>query len=146
MHPQNQVKTLVSRVVHQKKAPGLLTICLKKKKKNRIIFNNGFCNEFLSFFPFLVLLNPPFSVSLHQTGKAGQLKVSWKSNISKYDKDDVIYRIRYSSKTLGETREVHTDTQASRLLFSFMCQHSQFVSIYSLYVGLWSSILLLLLK
>ncbi|XP_036969363.1 thrombopoietin receptor [Acanthopagrus latus] len=53
----------------------------------------------------LMLLNPPFSVSLHQTGKAGQLKVSWKSNISKYDKDNVIYRIRYSSKTLGETRE-----------------------------------------
>ena len=35
MHPQNQVKTLVSRVVHQKKAPGLLTICLKKKQKKK---------------------------------------------------------------------------------------------------------------
>ena len=29
MHPQNQGKTPVKKVVHQKKASGLLTICLK---------------------------------------------------------------------------------------------------------------------
>ncbi|XP_029284881.1 thrombopoietin receptor [Cottoperca gobio] len=48
------------------------------------------------------LLRPPFSVSLHQNGQAGQLQVSWHTKISKYWKNDVMYRIRYSSKSLGE--------------------------------------------
>ncbi|XP_056270623.1 thrombopoietin receptor isoform X2 [Pseudoliparis swirei] len=48
------------------------------------------------------LLDPPFSVSLHQNGRAGQLHVSWHSKVSKYCKDDVTYRIRYSSEGLGE--------------------------------------------
>uniref|UniRef100_A0A8C2XRJ1 MPL proto-oncogene, thrombopoietin receptor n=1 Tax=Cyclopterus lumpus TaxID=8103 RepID=A0A8C2XRJ1_CYCLU len=48
------------------------------------------------------LLDPPFSVFLHHNGQAGQLQVSWHTKVSKYCKDDVMYRIRYSSKGLGE--------------------------------------------
>ncbi|KAK1896492.1 Thrombopoietin receptor [Dissostichus eleginoides] len=47
------------------------------------------------------LLDPPFNVSLHQNGQAGQLQVSWRTKVSKHLKDDVMYRIRYSSKGLG---------------------------------------------
>ncbi|XP_073333296.1 thrombopoietin receptor [Pagrus major] len=50
----------------------------------------------------LLLLNPLFNVSLHHTGKVGQLKVFWQSNILEKQKNNMIYRIRYSSKTLGE--------------------------------------------
>ncbi|XP_037624774.1 thrombopoietin receptor isoform X2 [Sebastes umbrosus] len=49
-----------------------------------------------------VLLDPPFSVSLHQNDQAGQLKVSWHTKVSKNWKADVMFRIRYSSKGLGE--------------------------------------------
>ncbi|XP_032381039.1 thrombopoietin receptor [Etheostoma spectabile] len=49
-----------------------------------------------------VLLDPPYSVSLHQNGQAGQLQVSWYTNVSKYWKDYMMYRIRYFSKRLGE--------------------------------------------
>ncbi|XP_068446042.1 thrombopoietin receptor [Clinocottus analis] len=48
------------------------------------------------------LLDPPFNVSLHQNGRAGQLQVSWPTKVLKYCEDDVTYRIRYSSKGLGE--------------------------------------------
>ncbi|TDH08840.1 hypothetical protein EPR50_G00101730 [Perca flavescens] len=44
---------------------------------------------------------PPFSVSLHQNGHPGQLQVSWYTNVSKYWKDDVMYKIHYFSKILG---------------------------------------------
>ncbi|KAK5869596.1 hypothetical protein PBY51_024301 [Eleginops maclovinus] len=47
------------------------------------------------------LLDPPFSVSLHQNGQAGQLQVSWRTKASKYWKNDMMYRIQYSSKGLG---------------------------------------------
>ncbi|XP_028442445.1 LOW QUALITY PROTEIN: thrombopoietin receptor [Perca flavescens] len=47
------------------------------------------------------LLDPPFSVSLHQNGHPGQLQVSWYTNVSKYWKDDVMYKIHYFSKILG---------------------------------------------
>ncbi|XP_070764922.1 thrombopoietin receptor [Enoplosus armatus] len=48
------------------------------------------------------LLDAPFNVSLHQNGQAGQLQVSWHTKVSKYLEDNVMYRIRYSSKGLGE--------------------------------------------
>ncbi|XP_068175564.1 thrombopoietin receptor [Antennarius striatus] len=54
-----------------------------------------------------LLLDPPFGVSLHQNDQAGQLRVSWQSKISEYHRDNVMYRLRYSSKRLGEkTTEV----------------------------------------
>ncbi|KAM3876191.1 thrombopoietin receptor [Diretmus argenteus] len=50
-----------------------------------------------------LLLDPLADVSLHDTGQAGQLQVSW--HIAKHW--DMYYGIRYSSKTLGEkTKEV----------------------------------------
>ncbi|XP_034738384.1 thrombopoietin receptor [Etheostoma cragini] len=49
-----------------------------------------------------VLLDPPYSVSLHQNGQAGQLQVSWYTNVSKYWKGYLMYRIRYFSERLGE--------------------------------------------
>ncbi|XP_045905315.1 thrombopoietin receptor isoform X2 [Micropterus dolomieu] len=49
-----------------------------------------------------ILLDPPFNVSLQQNGQVGQLQVSWHTDVSKYMKGNVMYRIRYSSKGLGE--------------------------------------------
>ncbi|CAK6971379.1 thrombopoietin receptor [Scomber scombrus] len=49
-----------------------------------------------------LLLDPPFNVSLLQNDQAGQLQVSWHTKLSKYWEDNVQYRIRYSSKGLGE--------------------------------------------
>ncbi|XP_033476727.2 thrombopoietin receptor isoform X1 [Epinephelus lanceolatus] len=48
------------------------------------------------------LLDPPFNVSLHHNGQAGQLQVSWQAKLPEYWDDKVMYRIRYSSKGLGE--------------------------------------------
>ncbi|XP_035508878.1 thrombopoietin receptor [Morone saxatilis] len=48
------------------------------------------------------LLDPPFNVSVHHNDQAGQLRVSWTSNKSRYWKNYVSYRIQYSSKGLGE--------------------------------------------
>ncbi|KAI3368548.1 hypothetical protein L3Q82_025558 [Scortum barcoo] len=48
------------------------------------------------------LLDPPFNMSLHQNGREGQLQVSWDSNNPKILDDRVIYRVRYSSKGMGE--------------------------------------------
>uniref|UniRef100_UPI0037E79D50 thrombopoietin receptor isoform X2 n=1 Tax=Semicossyphus pulcher TaxID=241346 RepID=UPI0037E79D50 len=48
------------------------------------------------------LLDPPFNTSLHHTGKAGQLQVLWHSKIPQYSEDGPIYRIKYSSKGMGE--------------------------------------------
>ncbi|XP_039985749.1 thrombopoietin receptor isoform X2 [Xiphias gladius] len=50
------------------------------------------------------LLDPPFNVSLHQNGQAGQLLVSWRTEIPSFC-GDVKHRIRYSSKGLGEKTE-----------------------------------------
>lgn len=55
------------------------------------------------------LLDPPYSVSLHQNGQVGQLKVSWLTKVSKYCKDNVMYRIRYSSKGLRENTKEETE-------------------------------------
>ncbi|KAE8293928.1 Thrombopoietin receptor [Larimichthys crocea] len=53
-----------------------------------------------------VLLDPPFNVSLHPNGQVGQLQVTWEFKFLKY-LEDVIYKIRYYSKGLGEkTKEV----------------------------------------
>ncbi|XP_061540351.1 thrombopoietin receptor [Phycodurus eques] len=49
-----------------------------------------------------ILLDAPFNVSLHHNGKAGQLRVSCLTNVPKYWEDKVRYRIRYTSKGLGE--------------------------------------------
>ncbi|XP_068599559.1 thrombopoietin receptor [Brachionichthys hirsutus] len=49
-----------------------------------------------------LLLDPPFGVSLHQNDQAGQLRVSWQSRIPEYHRDNVMFRLRYSSKRLGE--------------------------------------------
>ncbi|XP_031715687.1 thrombopoietin receptor isoform X1 [Anarrhichthys ocellatus] len=49
-----------------------------------------------------LLLDPPFSVSLNQNGQAGQLEVSWHIKVTKYFEGHVMYKIRYSSNSLGE--------------------------------------------
>uniref|UniRef100_A0A3Q3VU13 Fibronectin type-III domain-containing protein n=1 Tax=Mola mola TaxID=94237 RepID=A0A3Q3VU13_MOLML len=48
------------------------------------------------------LLEPPSNVSLHQTGQVGQLHVSWHSKALKYFEDNMMYLIRYSSKSKGQ--------------------------------------------
>ncbi|GAA6221332.1 thrombopoietin receptor isoform X2 [Lates japonicus] len=56
------------------------------------------------------LVDPPFNVSLHQNGKIGQLLVLWHTEVPTYC--TAVYRIRYSSKGLGEkTKEVRTTLQ-----------------------------------
>ncbi|XP_018549512.1 thrombopoietin receptor isoform X1 [Lates calcarifer] len=51
------------------------------------------------------LVAPPFNVSLHQNGKIGQLLVLWHTEVPTYCAE--MYKIRYSSKGLGEkTKEV----------------------------------------
>nr|AAR25685.1 class I helical cytokine receptor number 22 [Tetraodon nigroviridis] len=47
-------------------------------------------------------LDPPFNVSLDHNGEPGQLQVSWKSTAPKYFEDDMMFMIRYSSKSLGQ--------------------------------------------
>ncbi|KAM3620386.1 uncharacterized protein V6R79_022386 [Siganus canaliculatus] len=48
------------------------------------------------------LPDPPAAVSLQPTG-AGQLQVSWRSKLPLYFEDGVKYKVRYSSRSLGET-------------------------------------------
>uniref|UniRef100_A0A8C4HNY2 MPL proto-oncogene, thrombopoietin receptor n=1 Tax=Dicentrarchus labrax TaxID=13489 RepID=A0A8C4HNY2_DICLA len=48
------------------------------------------------------LLYPLFNVSLHHNDQAGQLRVSWQLKIPQYWENYVSYRIRFSSKGLGE--------------------------------------------
>ncbi|XP_076582430.1 thrombopoietin receptor [Chaetodon auriga] len=48
------------------------------------------------------LLDPPCNVSLHPNGHPGQLQVLWDLKVSNNIKNDVTYRIRFSSKGLGE--------------------------------------------
>ncbi|XP_042370422.1 thrombopoietin receptor isoform X2 [Plectropomus leopardus] len=56
-----------------------------------------------------LLVDPPFSVSLHHNGRAGQLQVSWQTNVMKYWKDYMRSMVRYFSKGLGEkTKEAKT--------------------------------------
>ncbi|XP_044056902.1 thrombopoietin receptor [Siniperca chuatsi] len=73
-------------------------ICLKvvERNTNIILYNRTVSVE--DHF----LLYPPFNTSLHQNGQAGQLQVSWHTKVLKYLKDRIMYRIRYSSKGLGE--------------------------------------------
>lgn len=53
------------------------------------------------------LLDPPFNVTLHSNGQVGQLQVSWHASILKYWETNKVYRIRYSSRHLGQkTKEV----------------------------------------
>ncbi|XP_023141035.2 thrombopoietin receptor isoform X1 [Amphiprion ocellaris] len=53
------------------------------------------------------LLDPPFNVTLHPNGQVGQLQVSWRTNSLKYWDTYEVYRIRYSSRHLGQkTKEV----------------------------------------
>lgn len=54
---------------------------------------------------FVVLLDPPVSVWLRHTGEAGQLLAAWYMHIEKRWENTVRYRIRYSSKLLGEKTE-----------------------------------------
>ncbi|XP_034439143.1 thrombopoietin receptor isoform X1 [Hippoglossus hippoglossus] len=55
------------------------------------------------------LLDPPLNVSLHQTGQAGQLLVSWRAKVPTYC-GDAMYRVRYFNKGVGEkTEEVKQD-------------------------------------
>lgn len=51
----------------------------------------------------LVLLDPPSNVSLDHNGEPGQLQVSWNSPAPRYFEDDMMFMIRYSSKSLGQT-------------------------------------------
>lgn len=61
----------------------------------------------LSFLS-VVYLDPPFNVSVDHNGEPGQLQVSWKSTAPKYFEDDMMFMVRYSSKSLGQkTKEVH---------------------------------------
>uniref|UniRef100_A0A7N8X7C5 MPL proto-oncogene, thrombopoietin receptor n=1 Tax=Mastacembelus armatus TaxID=205130 RepID=A0A7N8X7C5_9TELE len=50
------------------------------------------------------LLDPPFNVSIHQTGRRGELQVSWHTKVTT-DCGTAMHRIRYSSKGLGERTE-----------------------------------------
>ncbi|XP_068563778.1 thrombopoietin receptor [Cebidichthys violaceus] len=74
-----------------------------ERNTNTILYSRAVCVE------DQLLLDPPFSVSLNQNGQAGQLQVSWHTKDSKYFEEHVMYRIRYSSKSLGvkikETKE-----------------------------------------
>ncbi|XP_017275916.1 thrombopoietin receptor [Kryptolebias marmoratus] len=49
------------------------------------------------------LLKPPFKVSVKPNGHEGQLDVSWDAEVIEYMEDEEEYRIRYSSRSLGET-------------------------------------------
>lgn len=64
--------------------------------------------SFILSFLSLVYLDPPFNVFLDHNGEPGQLQVSWKSTAPKYFEDDMMFMIRYSSKSLGQKiKEVH---------------------------------------
>ncbi|XP_059197634.1 thrombopoietin receptor [Centropristis striata] len=62
------------------------------------------------------LLDRPFNVSLHQNGRAGQLQVSWHAKVPKYWDEYMMYRIRYSSKGLGELTKEAKEGEIDSLL------------------------------
>nr|XP_040039623.1 thrombopoietin receptor isoform X2 [Gasterosteus aculeatus aculeatus] len=87
------------------------------------------------------LLDPPFSVSLLRNGRAGQLQVSWQTNVPKYCEDDMMSRIQYSSKGLGEQSR---ETKDSTILDSLVPGEEVDVQVtikcaYSPNAGHWSS-------
>ncbi|KAM4628658.1 thrombopoietin receptor [Polymixia lowei] len=61
-----------------------------------------------------VLLDPPVNVSLHHTGQAGQLQLTW--HVDKEWENRVHYGIRYSSKRLGDKTKEGERNQVNRLL------------------------------
>ncbi|CAB1437509.1 unnamed protein product [Pleuronectes platessa] len=66
------------------------------------------------------LLDPPLNVSLHQTGRAGQLLVSWRAKLPTYC-GDVMYRVRYFYQGVGEkTEEVKQDEHNRFILDSLV--------------------------
>ncbi|XP_035504680.2 thrombopoietin receptor [Scophthalmus maximus] len=66
------------------------------------------------------LLDPPFNVTLHRTGEAGQLLVSWHARVPTYC-GDAMYSVRYSSRGVGETtEEVGKDKYTKHLLDSLV--------------------------
>ncbi|KAM9358421.1 thrombopoietin receptor [Symphorus nematophorus] len=70
-----------------------------ERSTNTILYNRTVSVEDHS------LLDPPYNVSLQKNGQAGQLQVSWKSNVDIYRTNYMKYMIRYSCKGLGEKKK-----------------------------------------
>lgn len=75
-----------------------------------------------SFTPLsLVLLDPPFDVTLDADGQVGQLKVFWRAIIPQYYESNSLYKIRYSSGGSERIKEVHAARTALKTSSSTLC-------------------------
>ncbi|XP_029355870.1 thrombopoietin receptor isoform X2 [Echeneis naucrates] len=110
-----------------------VTMYLEVKEHNT---NNSLYNKTINVEDNY-LLEPPYNVSLHRNGQAGQLQVSWKDNVKLYC-GDVKNQIRYSAE--GEkTKETTSATLDSlgpgkevEVQVNIKCERSQ-------NAGHWSS-------
>lgn len=50
-------------------------------------------------------MKPPFKVSAKPNGHVGQLDISWDAKVPEFTEDETEYRIRYSSRSVGEQTE-----------------------------------------
>ncbi|XP_061594977.1 thrombopoietin receptor [Cololabis saira] len=74
-----------------------------ERTKNKSLYNRTIYVE------DQLLLDSPFNVSLDPNGRVGELQVSWHTKSTPYIKDNLMYKIIYSSKAVGNiTKEVRT--------------------------------------
>ncbi|XP_060934233.1 thrombopoietin receptor [Limanda limanda] len=70
------------------------------------------------------LLDPPQNVSLNQTGQAGQLLGSWRAKVPTYC-GDVMFRVRYFNKGVGEKTEEVKQDEHYRFILDFLVPGEQ---------------------